>query len=323
MKVSRIHRLLRLITLLQSGKSFTTRDLAREIQVSRRTLFRDLNLLRLAGVPLYYDPGETCYSIEKDFFLPPVNFTLPEVLGLMMVVNKSRTQDILPNFREVAGAMTKIESTLPGDLQHYCGSALAKVDFKLTPQTDIQCTRPQFEVLWKAAREQERLQVVYDSYYSGSEIETELDIYKLVFIARAWYAIGFSYADGEVRTYKIERFIDLQPTGRHYELDESFSLSDYFGQAWSMIKGDTRYKVRIRFSPKVAGNVEEVIWHATQQTRRQEDGALLYEVEVDGIHEIAWWVLGYGREAEVLDPPELRSVIAEHVRRMADVYGDS
>ena len=66
-----------------------------------------------------------------------------------------------------------------------------------------------------------------------------------------------------------------------------------------MIRGDQSDHVCIRFSPKVTRNVEEVLWHPTQQTSLIEDGSLRYEVDVDGLDEIAWWVLGYGKEAVV------------------------
>ena len=63
-----------------------------------------------------------------------------------------------------------------------------------------------------------------------------------------------------------------------------------------------------------------MIWHKTQRTTYEEDGSLLFEVDVDGIGEISWWIMGYGAEAEVLEPPQLRERMAKHVARLADTY---
>jgi len=320
LKVSRIHRLLRLITLLQSGKSYTTRDLAKEINVSRRTLFRDMNLLKLAGIPIYYNSTGKQYSIQRDFFLPPINFTLPEVLGLMMIVEKTGNGDMFPNFKAVAGALMKIESTLPADLQAYCGSAVDKIDVRLPAMADASCAREEFEILWQAAQQHEKVNIKYDSYYEGEEIQTELDPYKLMFIKRAWYVIGYSSLHKEIRTFNVERIVDLSLTGRRFVLEEAFDPDAYFGQAWRMIPGENRYHVEVRFSPKVAGNVEEVLWHPTQQTRLLEDGSLIFEADVDGVHEISWWILGYGKEARVLQPVELQKIIADQAREMVEAY---
>jgi len=56
------------------------------------------------------------------------------------------------------------------------------------------------------------------------------------------------------------------------------------------------------------------------RTSYEGDGSLIFEVEVDGLNEISWWVLGYGDQAQVLEPPELRDLIAEHARRMLSYY---
>jgi proteasome accessory factor B len=78
--------------------------------------------------------------------------------------------------------------------------------------------------------------------------------------------------------------------------------------------------VVIHFSQMVAGNVEEIAWHRTQQTERGLDGSLIFEADLDGISEIAWWVLGYGKEAVVKQPPELQTLIVEHARAMMAAY---
>jgi len=70
----------------------------------------------------------------------------------------------------------------------------------------------------------------------------------------------------------------------------------------------------------VAGNVEEVLWHKTQSTHRLTDGRLIFEADVDGVHELCWWVLGYGDQVEVLEPTELRELLVERIERMAAMY---
>ena len=87
-----------------------------------------------------------------------------------------------------------------------------------------------------------------------------------------------------------------------------------------MVRGETPYHVEIHFSSKVAGNVEEVAWHRTQRMRRRLDGGLVFEVDVDGIEEISWWVLGYGDQAVVYEPVELRRLLASHAQAMVEQY---
>lgn len=79
--------------------------------------------------------------------------------------------------------------------------------------------------------------------------------------------------------------------------------------------------VVVRFQPMVANNVAEVTWHPTQRITRRPDGSIDFSVTVEGIREIAWWILGYGDQAEVIKPKELREMIARRVRGMATIYG--
>ena len=71
----------------------------------------------------------------------------------------------------------------------------------------------------------------------------------------------------------------------------------------------------------VAQNVAEVSWHKTQKLAFNEDGTLDFTVSVSGLGEISWWILGYGDQAEVLEPEELRETIAQRARRMVERYG--
>jgi predicted DNA-binding transcriptional regulator YafY len=87
-----------------------------------------------------------------------------------------------------------------------------------------------------------------------------------------------------------------------------------------MIRGDKSYDVLLRFSPLVGPNVAEVNWHKTQRVRWDDDGAVFFSCTVDGLDEIAWWVLSYGPEVEVLKPPDLRRRIAKMARQMLDLY---
>ncbi|MBN2455133.1 MAG: WYL domain-containing protein [Sedimentisphaerales bacterium] len=78
-----------------------------------------------------------------------------------------------------------------------------------------------------------------------------------------------------------------------------------------MIPEGRIYNVKLRFMPMVAENVAEVYWHDTQKFKRQENGSVIAEFRVDGLNEIAWWILGYGDQVEVLAPKKLRKKIAQ------------
>lgn len=320
MSVSRTHRLIRLLQLLQSGRDFDAEGLADSLNVSRRTLFRDLNLLEAANVPFSYDRKSQRYSINKEYFLPPVNLSMAEALALMLTTRKIAGRRIHPDYKRAVDAAMKIEGAIPEPIRRHCGRLLDNVEVRYGPVSDVEGIGDLMGVLHRAMNERRKLSMTYDSYIERSTIEVVLHPYRKVFMGRAWYIIGYSELHKSPRTFKIERVERAELLAEQFEPKRDFDLDDYLGNAWQMIRGEDCHRVRIRFLPKVAGNVEEVLWHKTQRTRRESDGSLIFEVDVDGLGEISWWILGYGDQAEVLEPEQLRETIARHARNILEKY---
>jgi len=322
-KATRLERLLKLIQALESGRSYTASDLAEVVGVSRRTVFRDLDLLSQAGISYSYDHPTKRYSIERVAHLPPVTLTHAEALSLMIATRYVMERRIVPDHVAATSAALKLESMLPESIRDHCGSLLAHTDIIPAPASDNTSIVDTLSLLQYAALKRVKVDLQYDSYYDGRVIEVTVHPYRVVYVHRGWYTVGFSEQHEAFRTFKIERVLSIKVLASRFQVDRAFNLQSYFGNAWSMIRGDKRFLVRIRFSPKVAGNVDEINWHRTQRTHFEEDGSLLFEVEVDGVDEIAWWVLGYGDQAEVLEPPELREIIVRRVRRLIERYESS
>ena len=105
MKRSRISRVMQILTTLQAGKSYAVSDLSKMFRTSRRTIFRDLKELQAIGVPFHYDAKTGGYTIEPEFLLPPVDLSLQEALGLLLLAHKTRDQIQTPFKNSVLGRL--------------------------------------------------------------------------------------------------------------------------------------------------------------------------------------------------------------------------
>jgi predicted DNA-binding transcriptional regulator YafY len=165
------------------------------------------------------------------------------------------------------------------------------------------------------------VRIRYQSLTEWKEICTRLEPYRLLFSRRSWYVIGRSSLHRSRRTFNVGRIRKLEVLDDTFQIPRRFSVDRYLRNAWHLIPEPGRdSRVLVRFSKQVAQNVAEVVWHKTQQTSEREDGTLDFRVTVSGLNEISWWILGYGDQAEVLEPPELRRLIAERAMRMAERY---
>jgi len=318
MKIARLQRVLRMVSILQSGRYFSPSELAERLSVTRRTVFRDLDMLRKAGIPYFHDEDRGGYKIDDSFFLPPLNLKLQEALALLLMTQHAGCS--LPLRRQTQEAALKIESALPAHVQHHCGSLLRSSSISCPGQTLSEEQGEWFVLLQQAMRQQRKVEIEYASFFEKKAISTTLSPHHLHFAQRGWYVIGHSSLHEEMRTFKVSRIRKLTMSSCCYVQDKPFRIDEYLGNAWMLMPGDETYHVKLLFSQMVAGNVAEVLWHHTQRVTRHEDGKLTFEADVAGLDEISWWVLGYGDQVEVLAPEALRSQVAKIAGNLITMY---
>jgi predicted DNA-binding transcriptional regulator YafY len=133
--------------------------------------------------------------------------------------------------------------------------------------------------------------------------------------------IGRSSLHRGTRTFNVARIGRIEVLPDHYRLPRGFSIERHLRNAWHLIpEPGPDSEVLVRFSPLVAKNVAEVVWHKTQRVGLNADGTLDFRVTVSGLNEISWWILGYADQAEVIEPAELRRLVAERSARAAARY---
>ena len=320
MSVSRIYRLLRLITMLQTRRDYTADELARELDVSRRTIFRDLNMLEMARIPYYFDTERGGYRISKHFFLPPINLTLTEALAMLMLTGRLRGARELPLISQGARAAMKVESALPAGIRRHIGSVIDRLHVSMAPASRHEGLDAMVDEIIGAIAGRHVCKIIYISFHDKKQIATTIRPLHLLFMGRAWYVLAHAAKFGEVRMFKLGRIRKLTVTTKTFSEPAGVDLDDHFGLAWQMIPEGTVYDVHLHFEPKVAANVAEVNWHRTQRVEWNDDGSIEFRVSVDGLGEIMWWILGYGDQVEVISPPALRGRLFEKASALVSTY---
>lgn len=282
-------------------------------------MFRDLESLKRAGVPVHFDKPNRRYRIDSAHFLPPTNLTINEALAVLLLAADGTRLSSVPLQRYARDAAAKIETSLPAAMQEQLAELKEGVSVRPDAVNPLAGKDETYDQLLNASHQRHRVVIAYDCQTEFDSFETTLDVYHLMFHLRSWYVIGRSSRHGEIRTFNVGRIASVQATDEEFTVPRSFSVTSYLGKAWRIIPGP-EYDVHLRFEPLVASNVREVLWHPTQRCESREDGGLDYYATVSGLSEIVWWILGYGDQVEVLSPYRLRKVVAERTRRAAAKY---
>lgn len=306
---------------MQVGRGYNATSLAEHCRVSKRTVFRDLDVLREAGVPLRFHEPDQRYFVDHELYLPPTNFTADEALALIVLCHELAGRRGVPFSQAAQSAAVKLESSLSGRLKDQLIDLARSVQIHLPQTNPLDASEPIYQQLLRATAERRCVRLEYESLTEWETITTKLRPYRMLFSRRSWYVVGHSTLHRQPRTFNVGRIRRIDALDEAFEIPPRFSLERYLRNAWHLIpEPGPDVDVAIRFNKLVAQNVAEVLWHKTQQTRTLDDGSLEFRATVSGINEISWWILGYGDQAEVLAPLSLRELLKKRIAGMAAIY---
>ncbi len=319
-KWDRAARYLKIARVLhEHPEGISAQQVANLIGVSKRTIYRDLDHMDTeAGIPIWTDGGK--YGLEASVFLPPLALTLHEATTLFLAARMlAKTSD--EHDTELIGAFVKLAAVLPPVLAEHIRETVDT--FASSAEHNETFTRV-FRVLAQGWAERRVVEIEYDAaVYDASRGRRRTRVRPLFIepsaLTHALYLMGWDESRGAQRTFKVERILSATLTPETFDAPAGGSVSD-LARAWDVIADEDPVSVVIRFSMAVAKRAAETRWHPSQVLEPQADGSLLWRGTVAGMREIRIWILGWGADAEVLEPAELRTLVATELRRAAELY---
>lgn len=332
MNRAQLYRLVYIIRRLRDGTYPNTRTLASALEVSERTVLRDLDLLRDDwGAPIQFDRRRNGFYLTDPQWTPPVGqapvrLGTGEAVALLLALHALeavRAHGLEGAFRSL---LDKLPQLLPDPVTVDLASLTQRISFYFEPtRGDPQQVAERLARLRQAIEQRRVLAMRYYTASRDEETFRQLEPYHLRYYDGAWYLVGYCRWRRDVRTFAVDRI-------RHCELldetfppppPERFSPDTYFGEAWRLQRGAERQRVVIRFSPEQARFVRGRTWHPTQESWEEPDGSLVLSFLVLGVEEIQRWLLQFGSSVEVLAPESLRRALAEEAERMFALYRGS
>ncbi|MEA2622633.1 MAG: hypothetical protein QOH61_1543 [Chloroflexota bacterium] len=303
-------RYLRIAMVLHAHPDgISARDVAARIGVSVRTVYRDLESMSLdAELPIWQNDGR--WGLEEGAFLPPLALTLHEAMTLFLAARVlAKASD--EHDTELIGAFVKLGEVLPPVLADHVRATVGA--YATTPANES-FTRV-YRVLTEAWAGRRVVEIeygpgVYDAEKPSRRARVRPYAIEPSALTRALYLMGYDEEREGIRTFKVERILTASLTPETFTAPPSEQIATDMLRAWDVIADEDPVQVVVRFAPGVAARAAETRWHPTQEHRWEADGSLVWSATVAGSREIRSWILGWGPDAEVLEPPALRAEIA-------------
>lgn len=261
------------------------------------------------------------FVIEKEPFIPTLNLTMGELFSLVFSMNQLSASggDYIIAYRAFK-AVKKLIAQYP---DRQVREQLALLMSEALCQQRCGCQEEILNTVERAADSKQILRIRYYSVSSQKEDTFEIEPYMIYFKRRALYLDAYSRSHEEILMFRIGRIkkAEILPfTG--FEIRPDYSFTERHRYAFSVFGGPNPQLVRIRFSPKVAPMIAEVIWHWSQKISPDPNrpGGIIFEVTVAYPPEVIWWMRQWGAEAEVLEPQEMREYARDMARRELELY---
>ena len=317
-QAARFARILRVLEMIQGRARYGPKELAAELEVSGRTIFRDMNVLELAGVPWSYNKENQHYWVRPGYNFPALNLSDDELIG-QATANVITSAPGLDITRGTAPATRKLKA----NSQEQAAKLLEDVE-KVTAVLDLKLadhsrSHETIRTIQWALCQGRKLTGTYASPYEPKPNRLDLNPYRLCLIKQAWYLVARPDHSDEPQTYRVTRFRTLRPSDTAAEVPAEFDLKAYFGNAWGVYRGAQSYEVVVRFTCEAAELITETTWHSTQKVDRHGDGSVTLSFTVDGLNELAYWLLGWSGRVTVINPPELREIVLGHLRKAVEL----
>ena len=296
--MNRIDRLFAILLALQHKRRIRAQDLARQFEVSKRTIYRDMSALNQMGIPLAALPGEG-FELVEGYYLPPLMFTENEAVALLLGSRLLTQQSAGSLTQSADSALAKIKVALPEQVRERSEALTSIIGF-ITRRAKFDLDDPQLLLIQNAIQEKKVLHLRYRGYQKANITERDVEPHQLFYADGVWYLEAYCRMRKGMRDFRLSRMENI--TVRHEVFHRKRTGKP---QLQPIIV------IKIRFMPGAVRWVREQQHYGYQHDEKESQQGTVMVYHVNQASEIIPWILGWGTSAEVLSPKELRQTLRE------------
>ncbi len=311
-----LERMLRIHHAIQAGGYPNASKLAAEMEVSTKSIHRDLEFMRdRLELPLEYDNTRYGYHYTQEVTgFPTLQITEGELFALL-VAEKALQQYRGTNFeRPLISAFKKMAASLPDTVSLNLAEWEQTISFRTSAEPILNLEV--FDALGKATAQKKQLKLLYRKPGKREGDERIVDPYHLANINGEWFLFAYDHLRKDIRTFAPARILSISPTGKSFVRPQKFSLEKRLRDSFGVHSGQGEHEVIIRFNEMAADYIREKRWHPSQELIELPEGEVELRLKLSSLVEVQRWILGWGGHARVIQPPELTEFVTEAARRI-------
>ncbi len=318
----RADRLIALLMLLQTRGRMTAAALAAELEVTERTIYRDLTALSASGIPVYSErgPGGGIGLVEE--YRTTLTGLTPDEARALFMTSVPAPLAQLGVGQELKTALLKLSAALPESRRSEESRTRQRIHLDSTWWFQSDEAVPCLEAIRQAAWQDRRLRLTVRLDFFNATIEQEVEPYGLVAKASIWYLVhGRS---GGIRVTRVSHIVRAEMLAGSFSRPDGFDLPAFWGKWCSEYEGRPAYQAVVRVAPDLLRTLPlsfgERIREAIAGTRPDPDGWTRMTLPFESFFAARSHLLGFGRAVEVLAPEALRKSLIDFAEQIVGFY---
>lgn len=312
--------MLQLHRQIQAGRFPNCRKLAEELEVSAKTIQRDIDFMRdRLGLPIEYDQLHFGFIYtEPVTHFPSVEVSEGEIVALFVAQKALEQYRGTPFEKPLRTAFEKISSGLRDQIGFQWNEVDSSISFRGigTSVADLEL----FDTVSRAVMESTELELDYKKLGGTRHESRRVQPYHLGCVENQWYLFAFDLARKQLRTFALPRMRNVRDTREPFLRPPDFSINSHLSGSFGVFTGTGSHNICVRFDAFAAQLIAERQWHPSQKIEYLGDGSLELKMTIATLEEITRWILSWGTHATVVAPAELKKALADTARELASRY---
>jgi predicted DNA-binding transcriptional regulator YafY len=305
-------RLLRLLSLMSSGRSWTCPELAEQLGVTDRTVRRDITRLRELGYGIESTMGPWGgYRLGRGSTIPPLVFDDEEALAVAVGIRAAALSGVSGSDQAALSALLKLRQVLPARIADRLDELDAAVTHTPLPEGD-QISPALLLDLATGCRRGQRVHLTYRDR-GGTTSTRHVDPYRLVYTGRRWYFVAYDVTRQDWRTFRADRIHGVTPTGQAVALPDTPDAAEMVGQGIARRPYPVRVTIRLAVP---ADEARRLVPPTVGIHRPDGDDATIVDIGGPDADGLARYLLTLGRPLRILHPDEVRQAFLTRTRQL-------
>ncbi|MEG0774987.1 YafY family protein [Clostridium sp.] len=319
----RLHRLLGIIMLLDSRGIMKAVNLAKILETSERTIYRDIDILCESGIPIMSIPGPNGgYSFMDSYKINSNVLGSGDVVNLLLSSMGIKSEKNTEMSQQLKNAVIKLENSVSEEHREEIIKAKERFFMDSEPWWGKKIQNQNVDIIKKSVLNLKKLKIDYKKF--NEEVsERIIRPYGAVVKNSEWYVVAFCEVKNEVRVFKCSRIDNIEVIDESFSMAENFNLEEFwenskqnFVKQTSLKKDPIAYLVKIKFYEEKKEILEGFTVHSSTKTENN----WIYEIDMLSFKTACNVIFSFSDRVEVIEPAELRNYIIKKTNKILDLY---